>query len=336
MLTLYEMIEKARTGDKYALGAEISPLDDRDFVQYPPAPGAPDAVTIPGVGVCPVYSQQGSTCTGYAIATCMTYIEYKETQKVRHFDGAELHHRIVPDWAAGLWPRESLDDIRARGAEGSYDASSTALYRIAGYAGVPLDPDSVLTALSTTGPVQLVTWLGEALYDQWYHRKDIYIPAPAKQDTNGLHSVTIVSASRAQGAVIQGTWGVEGVTDSTGVFGGGAPFAGIKGGFHKVSWEWLATQGAEAWAITDVKNDTGAGWIRTHSEKLSAGGFSLVKRPDRPAVYAVGNGTRDWISSQNELYARGLGGMQIQVLDKSDPVWAFPVFGSDAPEGQRA
>lgn len=336
MLTLNEMIERGRAGDKYAFGAELSPLDDRDFIQYPPAPGAPTSVTIPGVGVCPVYSQQGGTCTGYALAACMTYLEYKETGVVRTFDGAEIHHRIVPSWAEGLWPRAALDDIRDRGAEAGYDASSSALWRISGYAGVPLDPDSILTALSTTGPIQLVTWLGQLFYDQWYDRKDYYLPAPPAQDQNGLHSMVIVAGDRNLGAVVQNNWGVEGVTDSTGIFGGGVPFAGIPGGFHKVSWDWLRVQGAEAWAMTDAKNDTGAGWIRTHSERTTAGGFALVKRKDRPAVYALGNGTRDWVSSQNELYARGLGGLPIQSLDKSDPVWGFPVYGVDAPEGQRA
>lgn len=337
--TLEEMLESAKNGDIHAFGAAASPLDDRDFVQYPPSPGAPTNVTIPGVGACPVYRQQGPTCTGYALATCLTYLEYKETGVARTFDGAELHHRVVPSWQAGVWPRLVLDDIRDHGAEAGYDAGSTALWRIASYAGVPLDPDSILTALSTTGPVQIVTWLGKAFMDQWYDHIDAYLPAPAAKDESSLHSMTIVAGDRALGAVIQNNWGVEGVPDAGSgaqIVGGGAPFAGIKGGFHKVSWEWLRMQGVEAWALTDAKNDTDAGWIRTHSEKISAGGFTLVKRPDRPAVYALGNGTRDWISSQNELYARGLGGLQIQVLDKSDPVWGFPVFGQDAPEGQRA
>ena len=333
---LHSMIERARQGDASAFGAAPTPLDDRTWIAYPPDPGAPDQVTIKGVGSCPVYAQQGSTCTGYAIATALTYLEYVETGAVRTFDGAEIHHRIVPDWGAGLWPGAALDDVKNRGAEAQYDASSSALYRIGGYAGVPLDPDSILTSLSTTGPLVITTWLGDLFYDQWYHRKDYYLPAPPAQDQAGLHCMVIVSADRAKGVVIQNTWGVEGVTDSTGIFGGGVPFAGIRGGFHKVTWEWLRTQCLEAWAMTDAANSTGAGWIRTHSQPLRAGGFALAKRPDRPAVYALLGETRDWISSQSELYARGLGGLPINVVDKSDPVWGYPVVGTDAPEGQRA
>lgn len=333
---LFGLIERARNGDTHALGAAPSPIDERDLVLYPPAPGAPDAFTIPGVGQVPVYNQQGGTCTGYAIAACMSYLEFAETGRRLTFDGAEIHHRIVPSWADGLWPRAALDDIRDRGAEAPHDASSTALHRIAGYAGVPLDPDSVLTALSSTGPVQVVTWLGQAFMDQWFDRLDQYLPAPAAQDTAGLHSMLIVAADRARGAVIQNNWGVTPWQDGDRLIGGGVPFGGIKGGFHKVTWEWLRTQGVEAWAMTDLPNTTDLGWIRTHSQPTRAGGFALAKRPDRPAVYALLGETRDWISSQNELYARGLGGLPINVLDKSDAVWGYPVVGADAPEGQRA
>ena len=333
---LYNLIKRAGEGDTHALGAAISPLDERDYVQYPPAPGAPDQVTIPGVGQVPVYNQQGGTCTGYALAACMSYLEFKETGRRATFDGAEIHHRIVPSWSEGLWPRAAMDDIRDRGAEAQYDASSSALYRISGYAGVPLDPDSILTALSTTGPVQVVTWLGQAFLDQWWNRTDSYLAAPPAQDTNGLHSMLIVSGDRAKGAVIQNNWGVTPFQDGDRWIGGGVPFGGIKGGFHKVSWDWLRVQGVEAWALTDASNTSDLGWIRTHSQKTNANGFSLAKRPDRPAVYALLGETRDWISSQNELYARGLGGLPINILDKSDAVWGYPVVGTDAPEGQRA
>lgn len=326
MLTLDEMIAKAKAGDIHAFGAALSPLDDRDYIQYPPAPGAPDSVVIPGVGYCPVYNQQGATCTGYSIGACMSYLEFKETGVVRSFDGAEIHHRRVFDWNAGVWPREVLEDVRVSGAEAPYDASSSALYRIAGYAGVPLDPDSILTALAATGPIQVVTWLGKAFMDQWYNKTDAFIPAPPSRVEESLHSMLIVAGYRGQGVVIQNNWGVE----------AGVPFGGIKGGFHKVSWEWLRTQGCEAWAMSDAKNDNGVGWIRNHSEVVRESGFALVKRPDRTAVYVVINQTRDWISSQNELYARGLGGKPIEIRDRSDAVWGYPVLGEDAPVGSRA
>jgi hypothetical protein len=334
---LHDLIIRASKGDVHALGAAISPLDDRDFVQYPPAPGAPDQVIIPGVGACPVYEQQGGTCTGYALAACMTYLEYKESGKIRTFDGAEIHHRITPSWAEGVWPREVLEDIKAHGALAPFDASSSGMYRIAGYAGVPLDPDSILTALSSTGPVQLVTWLGKTFFDQWYDSTPDFIPAPAVQEPTSLHSMLIVAADRARGAVIQNNWGVEGVPDSGGkIIGKGLPFGGHVGGFNKVSWAWLAMQGVEAWAMTDASNATGAGWIRTHGEVVRDDGWALVKRPDKPAVYAIINKSRDWISSQNELYSRGLGGKPVEIRDKSDAVWGYPVLGEDAPAAMRA
>jgi len=253
-------------------------------------------------------------------------MEYKETGKVRTFDGAEIHHRIVPSSTSGVWPREVLEDIRTRGAEAPIDVKSSALFRIKAYAAVPLDPDSMLTALSATGPVQVVTWLGQAFGDQWNNRINEYIPAPPSRDEGGLHSMLIVAGDRARGAVIQNTWGID----------GGSPFKSVSRGVHQVSWAWLAMQGCGAWALTDSSNATEDGWIRTHEENVREDGWSLVKRPDRPAVYAVINQSRDWISSQHELYSRGLGGRRVTVKDKSDAVWGYPVVGGDAPEGSRA
>lgn len=323
---LQDAIERAMNGDTHALGAALSPLDDRDYVQYPPSPGAPDSVQVKGLGNAPVYTQQGGTCTGYSLAAVLSYLEYAETGQRRTFDGSELHHRIVRSYEAGLWPRDLLVDVLAHGAEAQTTAEASGLYFIGGYAGVPLDPDSILTALSTTGPLQVVTWLGQAFMNQWNSRQDTYLPAPPSQEQAGLHSMLIVAADRARGAVIQNNWGV----------GGGVPFAGVPGGFHKVSWDWLRVQGGEAWAIADRSNADTEGWIRNHEQQTNEAGVALVKRPDRPAVYAVLGETRDWISSQQELYARGLGGLYIRSRDKSDPIWGFPVVGADAPPDQRA
>lgn len=41
-------------------------------------------------------------------------------------------------------------------------------------------------------------------------------------------------------------------------------------------------------------------------------------------------------AATKELYARGLGGVRVQVREASDPVWALPVVGEDAPAAQRA
>lgn len=323
---LDELIRRALAGDTHALGAAISPIDDRDFIQYPPAPGAPDQFAVKGIGQVPVYEQQGGTCTGYSIAGVLSYLEFAETGQRRTFDGSEIHHRIVRSYSNGVWPREVLTDIFQRGAEAQATAESSALYFIEGFAGVPLDPDSVLTALSTTGALQFVTWLGTAFGDQWYDRTDSYIPAPAQQDQGGLHSMLIVAADRAKGVVIQNNWGT----------GGGVPFEGASGGFHKVSWEWLQMQAVEAWSLADRSNATTEGWIRNHTQRVTVGGVALVKRPDKPAVYAVLGETRDWISSQKELYSRGLGGVAVTIRERTDAVWGFPVVGPDAPEDQRS
>lgn len=324
-LTLDTMIERALEGDTAAFGAAVSPIDDRDYIAYPPAPGAPAQVTVPGVGQCPVYEQQGGTCTGYSLAAILSYLEFKETKQRRTFDGSELHHRVVKSYDNGVWPRDVLEDVRLRGAEAQVSAASSALFGISGYAGVPLDPESILTNL-VNGPLQVVTWLGIDFMDQWGARRDRYLPAPPVRDENGLHSMLIVSGDRATGVVIQNNWGIN----------GGCPFGGLPGGFHKVSWEWLRVQAVEAWSIADSSNTTLEGWIKNHENAANASGFTLVKRPDRPAVYAVLGETRDWISSQSELFSRGLGGQPISIRHASDPVWGYPVVGADASETLRA
>jgi hypothetical protein len=320
-----EMFRRAANGDKSASGGAASPIDARDYIAYPPAPGAPLQVTVPGVGQCPVYEQLGSTCTGYSEAAILTYKEFKESGQRRTFDGSELHHRVEPSYSNGVWPRLVLDDVKAHGAEAQTSASASGLYRIGGYAAVPLDPESILTNL-VDGPLQLVSYLGVAFGEQWRNRTNNYIPAPAAKEEDLLHSTLIVSADRSLGVVIQNNWGIN----------GGSSFAGIPGGFHKVSWEWLWMQGVECWSQVDLSNTETSGWIKNHENVAGAGGFTLVKRPDKPAVYAILGETRDWISSQNELFSRGLGGKPITVKDKSDPVWGYPVVGDDAPADQRA
>lgn len=326
MLTLQQMIDDAKNGDIHALGAAVSPISDKDYVAYPPAPGAPAVVQVAGVGACPVYNQQGGTCTGYSLAAILSYLEFKETGKSKTFDGSELHHRVVPSYSDGVWPRQVLDDVLLHGAEAQSSAASTGLYRISGFAGVPLDPESILTALDASGPLQFVTWLDTGFTDQWFDKQPGYKPAPAAREEYGLHTVLIVAADRSLGVVIQNNWGID----------GGVGYAGIPGGFHTVSWEWLRVQGVEAWSVADVSNTTTAGWIKNHENYSNTDGFTLVKRADRAAVYVVLGETRDWISSQNELYSRGLGGRPVKVIDRSDPIWGYPVVGSDASEADRA
>lgn len=317
-MTPDELAQIKRSGDLYALGAKPSGVRPKDYVADLRAPAAaPPRFTHAAVGKVPVHSQQGGTCVGNAIADCMTYLEYSETNDVVPFDGEALNMRVVgKDYGEGAAasPHDVLDDVTKHGAQGQ-----RGLYFPKGYAWVDWnDREALKAALSSPGVVVTAAiWLQQNF---GMENGKAYAPFHDEEPW-GYHEIHLVGYDD-QGVLVQNSWGT---------------WWG-DGGFCRLSWDYVAHRFGECWAITDNPDTLKDGFVKTID--YGSGNERAVKHKDlptrkRPAVYLVKSNGRIWITDPFQAKRFGVNLYQVEQLDDTDPVWALPVIGPDAARDLR-
>lgn len=307
-------------GDLYALGVRPSGVRPTDFVATPVMPGAaPPAFTHPVKGKVPVRNQQGSTCVGNSIATCMAYLEFAERGEVVPFDGELLNMRVVGrDYGTGsaASPHDVLDDVLKHGIAGP-----GGLYFPRGYAWVDWHDQEALKA-AIAAPGQMVTasvWLTHA-FDEAADAKT-YAVDVAAQTPWSYHQLTFVGYD-AHGVLCQNSWGT---------------WWGDRG-FVRLGWDYIAGRLGECWSITDNADTVRDGYVKTYDYGTAS--ERAIKRADmpgrqRPAVYRLLPNGREWIKDPFTAKRMGVDLHKVEILPDTDGAWNVPLIGPDAPAALR-
>lgn len=307
-----ELLDQMHAGDETVMGYEPE-LDEKRYAVPDNLPrSAPTPYFVPSFNQTPVYEQDGGTCVGNSSGAALTHSNFQETGEVVIFDGEALNARVTHRYDTPTSFRPIMDDILKSGVAPLQDEG---LYFIEGYANVDWhDREAVRNAISTPGQMcvfatQLTREFGPALYP-----KTPLKPSPGEPGM-GLHAMLLVGYTD-DGVWIQNNWG-----DSWG-----------NKGHCVLSWEYVDTHFVEIMAITDKKN-LADGYVKTHEydpRAETAIAHTDLPNRKRPAVYLVKNNGRIWITDPIQAKRFGVRLPAVQVPD-TDPRWALPVIGPDAP-----
>lgn len=310
-----ERLDRMQAGDETAMGYEPEMDEQRYLVPDGLPRSAPPPFTVSSYRQTPIYSQQGGTCVGNSISGERTHSAFQETGEIFAFDGEALNARITHAFDQPTSFTPVMDDLLRSGVQ---PVQGEGLFFPQAYANVDWhDSEAVRTAISTPGQMCVfATWIGPGFGE---HPR---LPQPPMPDGpgKGLHAMLLVGYLTA-GVIIQNnwsrTWGDEG---------------------HAVlSWEYVDAHFVEIMAITD-RPDVAGGYIKTHQYDDSAAETAIARYdlPDRkrPAVYRVLDNGREWIRDPTAAKRLGVRLPPVRVPD-TDPRWALPVIGPDAPRSQR-
>lgn len=297
-------------GNPYASGYTPESPSPSQYVFDPTVYGAPAGYTLPSFGKTPIYFQQGGTCVGNCIAGAMTALQYIETGEILPFNGEELNARATGEYLGPTSFTPVMDIIMKTGFK-----ANNGLYYPLGYANIDYkNRAAMMEAISTPNQAVIIaTWL----IDGWDRDPFHYAPA-APENSGGLHAMYVVRYTQ-DGIMCQNSWGKN--------FG--------DRGFIRLSWAYVEKHFVEAMAITD-KRDVVGGYVKT----LELGDLNVERAvknadPKKPAVYLVKPNGRFWIKDPWEAKRFGVDLNKVEWVTDTDPVWAIPVIGLDAPRDQR-
>lgn len=323
-MTPDERLALQHGGDLYALGVKPSPIDLKDYVFAPPKPGALATFTHKAARQVPVRNQQGGTCVGNSISTVMQYLEFEETNKVIPFNGELINARVVGrDYGQGaaMYAKDGLEDVRLHGALSDVGDQGFTLYFPAGYALVDhTDPEAVKQAISTPGVVvTFAVWLISTFDNHadshgqlvTYDGKT-YIQDVPGENPYALHEITACGYTD-QGAIFQNSWG-----DGYGY-----------GGFGRLTWDYLAKRGQEAWAVTNASDTVKEGMVKVYTPPTEPSRGRAVRKAGDPAVWLVLTGGRVWIQNRTMAAQMGVDLTKVVNLLPTDAVWNMPVTGPE-------
>lgn len=308
--------QRVRDGDLFALGAKPSGVRTSDYVVKTTPHAAPPSFTHPAHRRVPVKSQQGGTCVGNSIATCMTYLEWVEKNDVVAFDGEELNMRVVGreyGQGAAAMPQGVLEDVRLHGAQ-----APDGLYfpRAYGWVDWSQGIQAIKDAMSAPGNmVTAAIWLTSEFSENPTQYLDDAAETTPKGDW-GYHEI-VFAAYNDLGVTIQNSWDT---------------WWGA-GGFRNLSWRWLLLRLGECWAITDNADTAKDGFVKTYD--WGNGGERAIKRANKPAVYLLKSNGRIWITDPWQAKRFGVDLTKVEVLPDTAKEWERPVIGPDAPRDQR-
>lgn len=316
-----QIAELKAKGDPYAFGVLPSKIDLRDHALPPRATPAPASFMHPSVGKVPVRNQQGGTCVGNSIATCLSLMEHAETGAIVPFNGELINARVVAKQygeGAAMMPRDGLQDIIDHGAAAFAGDQGISMYFPAAYAAVDhTSKDAWKAAISA--PQTTVTaacWLQDTFGapPDGVPIAGYYEPYNTVRPPWGYHELTFVGYDD-HGVTVQNSWDR--------LWG--------DGGFWRFDWSYVTSDRiGEAWAITDGV-DTGGGKVRAWAAPTEPNSGRAVRKGKSAAVYLLESGGRIWVQSLAMAKQMGVDMSRVESLPPTAKEWLAPVIGPDAP-----
>lgn len=308
---LEALLAESRT-DPYALGYAPAGPNGKDYTYDASLPRALPSYIVPSFQKTPVYSQQGGTCVGNAIAAAMSHLVWQDSGQVVGFDGEELNARVTHAFDQPTSFRPVMDQILATGLRSRNGAG---LYFVEGYANV--DYHNVEAMKDATARPNQMCVIATHIEPGFGDKPKEYQPANPAGNTGGLHAMCGPVAYDDHGVLIQNNWDTW--------FG--------DGGFVRLSWDYVLAHFVEFMVITD-KPDVAGGYVKTY-QPPSDQGYPVIRRIGSTAVYQVRVNGRFWIKDPTEATRMGVNLNLVQEVPATDKRWALPVIGLDAPASTR-
>lgn len=309
------LLERMYNGDATAMGYTLEELDEKRYSVPDDRPrAAPLPIIIPSFMKTPVYEQSGGTCVGNATAAGLTHSIFQATGEVVVFDGEALNARVTHKFEEATSFRPIMDDLMKSGVA---PLSDEGLYFPQGYANIDYkDIEAIKQAVATPGQVCLMATECTPEFGDGRRAKE-FLPARPDLSGFGLHAMFGPVACTNEGVIVQNNYSVR--------WG--------DGGHCRFSWDYVLRHFVEIMVITMDPNVAG-GYIRTHKYGPDVEtAFKHIDLPDRkrPATYLSRSNGRIWITDPIQAKRYGVRLPAVAVPD-TDPRWALPVIGQDAPK----